>query len=98
MNTTMMRDANRVSEVKYKNFVEQCVRHPKEKEMCQVLVNAGRLFLHENRWERRSPGLSFVKEMARSDDVHKTKSELCRAQLAGEDLVLRRNQSTSLRS
>ena len=24
---TMMRDANRVNEVKYKNFVEQCVRH-----------------------------------------------------------------------
>ena len=33
--TTMMRDANRVSEVKYKNFVEQP-------------GNAGRLFLHEN--------------------------------------------------
>ena len=38
--TEMMRDAHRVSEVKYKNFVEQCVRH--------LLGNAGRLFLHEN--------------------------------------------------
>ena len=33
---TMMRNANRVSEVKYKNFMEQCVRHLEEKEMCQV--------------------------------------------------------------
>ena len=30
----LMRNANRVSEVKHKNFVEQCVRHPEEKEMC----------------------------------------------------------------
>ena len=52
-----------------------------KKEMCQVSVNAGRLFLRENLWDRRSRGLSFVKEMSRSDDVHKTKSELCRAQL-----------------
>ena len=78
---TTMRDANRVSEVKYTNFVEQCVRHPEEKEMCQVLGNAGRLFLHENLWDRWSRELSFVKQTARSDDVHKTKSELCRAQL-----------------
>ena len=33
---TMMRNANRVSEAKYKNFVEQCVRHFQEKEMYQV--------------------------------------------------------------
>ena len=32
---TMMRNANRVSEVKYKNFVEQCVRHLEEQEMCK---------------------------------------------------------------
>ena len=68
--TTMMRDANRVSEVKYKNFVEQCVRH--------LPGNAGRLFLHENLWDRWSRGLSFVKKMAESDDMHKMKSELCR--------------------
>ena len=49
--------------------------------MCQVPGNAGRLFLHENLCDRWSRGLSFVKKMARSDDVHKTKSELCRAQL-----------------
>ena len=30
------RDANRASDVKYKNFVEQCARHPEEKEMYQV--------------------------------------------------------------
>ena len=79
---TMMRDADRVGEVKYKNFVEQCVRHLEKTEMCQVLGNAGKLFLHENLWDRWSRGLSFVKGMAKSDDVHKTKSELCRSQLA----------------
>ena len=57
--TTMLRDANRASEVKYKNFVEQCVRHPDKKEMCQVLGNAGKQFLHENLWDRWSRGLSF---------------------------------------
>ena len=70
--TTMMRDANRVSEVKYKKFVEHCVRH--------LLGNAGRLFLHENLWDRWSRGLSFVKKMAESDGMHKTKSKLCRSQ------------------
>ena len=71
--TTMMRDANRVSEVKYKNFVEQCVRH--------LPGNAGRLFLHENLWYRWSRGLSFVKKMAESSDgMHKPKSESCRSQ------------------
>ena len=34
---TMMWNANRVSEAKYKNFVEQCVRHLEKKEMCHVL-------------------------------------------------------------
>ena len=80
MITTMLRDANRVSEVKYKNFVERCVRHLEEKEMCQVPGNAGRLFLQENLWDRWSPGLSLVKKMAESDGMHKTKSELCRSQ------------------
>ena len=80
--TTMMWDAARVSEVKYKNFVEQCVRHPEEKEMCQVLGNAGRLFLHENLWNRLSRGLSFIKKMAEGVGMRKTKSELCRSQLA----------------
>ena len=67
--TTMLRDANRVSGVKYKDFVEQCARH--------LLGNAGRVFLHENLWDRWSRGLSFVKKMAESDGMHKTKSELC---------------------
>ena len=75
------RNANRVSEVNYKNFVEQCVRHPEEKKMYQVPGNVGKLFLHENLWDRWSRGLSFVKEMTRSNDLHKTTSELCRAQL-----------------
>ena len=70
--TTMMRDANRVSEVKRKTFVRQCVRH--------LPGNAGRLFLHENLWDRWSRGLSFVKKMAESDGMHKAKSELCRPQ------------------
>ena len=60
--TTIMRDAIRVSEVKYKNFVEQCVRH--------LPGNAG------------TRGLRFVKKMAESDGMHKTKSELCRSQSA----------------
>ena len=92
--TTMMRDANRVSEVKYKNFVEQCVRH--------LPGNAGRLFLHENLWDWWSRGLSFVKKMAESDGMHQTKSELCGSQSTkfSEDRILFQVeiQSTSLRS
>ena len=41
--TTMMRDANRVIEVKYKNFVEQCVGN--------LSGNVGVLLLHENLWK-----------------------------------------------
>ena len=74
------RNANRVSEVKYKNFVEQCVRHSEEKEMYQVLGNAGRMFLNENLWDRWPRGLSFVKKMAESDGVHEKQSEFCRSQ------------------
>ena len=40
-----MRDTKGVSEVKCENFVERRVKHSKEKEMCQVLRSAGRLFL-----------------------------------------------------
>ena len=79
---TMMRNSNRVSEVKYKNFVEQCVRHLEEKEVCQVPGNAGRLFLHENQWDRWSRGLSFAMKMSEGPDVRETQSELCRSQLA----------------
>ena len=68
----MMRDANRVSEVKYKNFVEHCVRH--------LPGDAGRLFLHENLWDRWSRGLSLIKKMAEGVGMRKTKSELCRSQ------------------
>ena len=67
--TTMMRDANRASEVKYKDFVEQCVRHLEEKEMCQVPGHAGRLFLHETLWDRWSRGLSFAMKMSEGPDV-----------------------------
>ena len=70
--TTMMRDANIVSEVKYKNFVEQCVRH--------LSGNAGVLLLHENLWNRWSRGLSFVKKMAEGVGMRRTKIELCRSQ------------------
>ena len=48
----MTRDANGVSEVKYKNFVEQCVGHPEEKGRCRVLGIAGELFSHEDLWDR----------------------------------------------
>ena len=78
---TMMGNANRVSEVKHKNFVEQCVRHPEEKEMCQVLGNAGRLFLHGNLWDRWSRGLCIVKKMAENVGMRETKIELCRSRL-----------------
>ena len=61
-----------MSEVKYKNFVEQCVRH--------LPGNAGRLFLHENLWDTWSRGLSFVKKMAESDGMRRTKSDVCRSQ------------------
>ena len=77
---TMMRNANRLSEVKYKNFVEQCVRHLEEKEMWQVSENAGRLFLRETLWDRWSRGLSFAMKMS-GPDVRETQSELCRSQL-----------------
>ena len=62
--TMMTRDANRVSEVKHKNFVEQCVRH--------LPGNAGRLFLHENLWDKWSRGLSFAMKMSEGPDVRET--------------------------
>ena len=70
---TMMCHASRVNEVKYKNFVDQCVRHLEKREMCQVLGNAGKLLLHENLWDWWSRGLSFVKKIAESDGMHKNK-------------------------
>ena len=50
--------------------------------MYETQRNAGRLFLHEHPWGAWSRGLSFVNEMAERDDVHKTKGDLCRFQLA----------------
>ena len=72
----MMRDANRVGEVKNKNF-----EHLEEKEMCQVPGNAGRLFLHENLWDKWSRGLSFTMKMSKGPDVRQSQSELCQSQL-----------------
>ena len=69
--TTMISDANKVSEVKYKNFVEECVKH--------LPGNAGVLFLHENLWNSLSRRPSIVKKMAESVGMYKTKSELCRS-------------------
>ena len=63
------------------NFVEQCVRHPEEKEMYQVPGTAGRLFLHENLWDRWSRGLSFAMKMSEGLDVSETQSEFCRSRL-----------------
>ena len=37
--------------------------------------------MHENLWDTWSRGLNFVKKMAESDGMHKTKSELWRSQL-----------------
>ena len=55
-----------MSEVKFKNFEEQCVMH--------LLGNVGKLF---NLWDRWSRGLIFVKKMVESDGMH---GELCRSQ------------------
>ena len=75
--TTMMRDANRVSEVKYKNFVEQWVRH--------LLGNAGRLFLHETLWDRWSRGLTKSGLFVFSEDKILFQVEI-RAELVTEEL------------
>ena len=85
--TTMLRDANRVSEVKYKNFVEQCVRHLEEKEVCQVPGNTGILFLHENRWDRWSRGLSVVKKMAETKRRVSCADLSRQCVLRGQDLI-----------
>ena len=61
--TMVMRNANGVSEVKYENLVERCVRCPEEKGMYEIQRNAGGLLFHEDLWDRRSRGLSFVKDM-----------------------------------
>ena len=51
--------------------------------MCEKSAgNAGMLFLHENLWNTWSRGLSFVKNMAESVGMRRTKSELCRSQSA----------------
>ena len=47
----VMRNANGVSEVKYENLVERCVRRPEGKGMHEIQRNAGRLLLHENLWD-----------------------------------------------
>ena len=75
----VMRSASGVCEVKYENFVERCVKYPEEKRMYKVLRNAGRVFLHENLWNRWSRGLSFVEEMPERHGVRETNSELCRS-------------------
>ena len=71
---------NGVSEVKYENFVERCVKRVEEKEMYEIQSNAGRMFLHEDLWDRWRRGLCFFKEMSEKNDVRETKSGLCRSQ------------------
>ena len=75
-----MRGANRVSDVRCENLAERCVRHPEEKEMCQVLRSARKLFLHEDLWNRWSRGLIFAMKLSEGPDVRETQSELCRSQ------------------
>ena len=67
-----------MSKVKYDILVQRCVRHPEEKGMCQVLGHAGRLFLHEDLWDRWSRGPSFAMKMSDGAHVRETRSELCR--------------------
>ena len=64
------------------NFVQQCARHLEEQEICPVPGNAGRLFLHQNLWDRWSRGLSFAMKMSDGPDVGETQRELCRYHLA----------------
>ena len=59
----VMWNADAVKEVKYEILVEECVRHPEANEMYEIQRNAGRLFLHEDLWDRWSRGFSFSKEM-----------------------------------
>ena len=59
----VMWNANSVNEVKYENLVERCVRRPTEVRMYGMQRNSGKLFLHEDVWNRWSRGLSFVKEI-----------------------------------
>ena len=59
----VMWNANSVNEVKYENLVERCVRRPTELRMYGMQKNSGKLFLHEDLWNRSSCGLSFVKEL-----------------------------------
>ena len=74
--------AGKPSEVELKSLVERCVTHLKFCfRMYEMQRNAGRLVLHEHPWDARSRGLSFVKELAEKDGVHKTKGDLCRFQL-----------------
>ena len=75
--------AGKLSEVKHKNLVEQRVTHLKFCfRMYKTQRNAEILFLHEHPWDAWSRELSFVKETAEMDDVHKKKVDLCRFQLA----------------
>ena len=63
--------AGKPSEVELKSLVQR---------------NAGRLFLHKHPWDAWSRGLSFVKEMAEKDCVHKTKGDMSRFQLATDSI------------
>ena len=75
--------AGKPSEVSRKNLVEHCVTHLKFCfRMYERQRNAGRLFLQEHLWDAWSRVLSFVKELAEMDSVHKTKGDLCRFHLA----------------
>ena len=75
--------AGKPSEFELKNLVEHCVTHLKFCfRMYDTQRNAGRLFLHEHPWDAWSRGLSFVKDMAEMDGVHKTNGNLGRFQLA----------------
>ena len=79
----LTRATGKLSEVKHKNFVEQCVKHLKFRcGMYETQRIAGRLFLHEHPCGMGGlVAISFVKEMAEKDGVHKTKGDLCRFQL-----------------
>ena len=66
----LIQDANGVSEVK--NLVERCVKHPEEKGMHEIQSNARGSFLHGNLSDRWSRGLSFAKEMVKTETPRRT--------------------------
>ena len=65
----LTRVASKLSEVKYRNLVERCIKRLKFCfRMYETQRNAGRLFLPEHPWDAWSRGLSFVEGWCEQDE------------------------------